>query len=134
MISYRKKAYSILFVALCIVGILFFGFLGIRLHRTIEGPRLSLQDISDGQILTSPLLQFSGGATGSQEISVNGAAVPVNDRGQFSYELLLHPGFNLLVVEARDEIGHTTKTAYALVLHEEENQSYALISKPITTN
>lgn len=122
----RQKTYSLILLALCGTCILFLGIFVWRIVGALEGPNLHIAGIEDGQLLESPLVNLSGSAPHSRSVAVNGKTLPSTTDGAFTDTLLLHPGFNILVVEAEDERGRKTHSTYSLVLHEEGSASYAI--------
>ncbi len=126
MMNHKQKTYSLILLALGGACILFLGIFVWRIAGTLEGPNLSIAGIEDGQLLETPLVNLSGSSPHSRAISVNGKVLPSSTDGTFTDTLLLHQGFNILVVEAEDERGRKTHTTYSLVLHETGAASYAI--------
>ncbi|MBP9821560.1 MAG: hypothetical protein KBC98_01605 [Candidatus Pacebacteria bacterium] len=126
MMNPKQKTYSLLLLALGGACILFLGIFTWRIAGALEGPNLHIAGVEDGQLLESPLISLSGSSPHSRTISVNGKILPSATDGAFTDTLLLHPGFNILVVEAEDERGRKTHSTYSLVLHEEGIASYAI--------
>lgn len=126
MMNAKQKTYSLVLLALGLACLLFLGLLAWRIAGAFEGPNLQVSGIENGQMLESPLVSLSGSAPHSKAISVNGKVLPTTHDGSFTDSLLLHQGFNILVVEAEDERGNKAHTTYSLVLHEMDNESYAI--------
>lgn len=126
MMNHKQKTYSLILLALGGSCLVFLGIFVWRIAGALEGPNLHITGIENGQLLESPLINLSGSAPHSRTVSVNGKTLPSSTDGAFTDTLLLHPGFNILVVEAEDERGRKTHSTYSLVLHEEGAASYAI--------
>jgi hypothetical protein len=74
-------------------------------------PVLVISTLPDGSYTNNSVLNISGSVTdncGFKELTINGAVVPVNSDGTFSYALVLQIGPNLITTIATDLIGNPT--------------------------
>lgn len=116
----RMKRRSLLGIASTLLFSVFVLFIVIRLGRTNLGPTLRTDGLHDGAVLDTSLLRVHGSTDPKAELSVNGAPVIVAPNGTFAHDVVLHPGYNVLVVETHDDLEHSKTTAYNLYLHEED--------------
>lgn len=87
-------------LALFIVGYFFYQAKGF-----IFGPRLSVSTPKDGETFASGVVRIAGNATPDAAVSVNGARVDSDGKGEFSEELILAPGVHELHIMAADRFG-----------------------------
>lgn len=82
----------------------------------LRGPRIVVTEPVNGSTVSEPFIQLSGVATGVSYIYLNDRQIFTDTAGAFRESLLLHPGYNILVLRARDRFERTTETRVELVL------------------
>jgi len=84
-----------------------------------EPPVLRVSALPDGAMTASPVLNVSGTATsrcGLREVRINGAAVPVDPGGAFSWPMRFREGENAIRIEATDRAGLTAQQQRTVVV------------------
>ena len=99
-------------------SILFFAILGYSYYKTkdiISGVRLITHGIEDGETTTDPFIELFGEAKRSVYINVNGREIFIDSDGQFSDQLILLPGYNIITIQALDKFGKEVRKVFSLV-------------------
>lgn len=93
-------------------------FIGHNLYPIIHGPTITLETITDGQVLTSPAITLSGKARFAKDLAINGVPMFFSTEGVFNKDIVLAPGYNTLIVSGTDRYGKNQVKEYSLVLEE----------------
>lgn len=114
-----------------------FGFVGFQVYPLIHGPSLEFTTLTQGMHVDEPLIRIAGIARHTQELIVNGVALPLSPTGDFDEKLLMNPGYNIITVLALDRFGkHTTQT-YTVFLAEEAStlplKETIAVGSPVST-
>jgi len=70
-------------------------------------PVITLENVADGSLVTSPTLKISGKAVDAVKLWFNGEQVKLGSDGSFTVTVNLQAGMNKLVFKAVDEAGNT---------------------------
>lgn len=81
----------------------------------LAGPSLRVTSPINGETLTEPAVTVTGVAKRISFITLNGRNIFVTKEGVFTESLLLLPGYNILLLEAKDSFGRTTEKRLELV-------------------
>ena len=88
-------------VAVLIAAILAYVFFNTRLF--ITGPQIVIESPVTGVSVDENLIQIKGQVLNSSFISINDRAISVNDEGDFSEQILLLDGYNVIIIKAKDK-------------------------------
>ena len=80
----------------------------LTVHRDTKGPRLEVTAPLDRVETDSSSVKVAGVTDAGALITVNGQFVEAGSNGRFETEFPLDIGSNVLVITARDDLGHTT--------------------------
>ncbi len=80
-----------------------------------RGPKIDLYQPANGDIATSTTITFKGMVERAHDLTLNGLAVPIDEKGLFQDEIIVFPGQNIITLEAKDQFGRNTKTQITLV-------------------
>lgn len=94
------------------------GYALFALTPLIRGPQIVVTEPVNGSGVTEPFITLKGTATGVSYIYLNDRQIFTDKAGAFRESLLLHPGYNILVLRAKDRFERTAETRVELVLHE----------------
>lgn len=86
-----------------------------------EGSSISIVSPLNGSTVNSPLVNIKGSADRISYISLNDQTITTDKAGNFSQELLLHPGYNILSVKVTDRFGRESSKNLTLVYHPDSN-------------
>lgn len=79
------------------------------LYGLLRGPRIILSTPEDGFSTTTPFISISGVAIHSNNLTINGAATPLDLDGNFRSQLILAPGYNIMTITAQDRYNRTVE-------------------------
>jgi len=65
--------------------------------------------------VSEPLITISGQARRIASLALNGMEISVTEEGGFSEKYVLTPGYNRLILNARDKYGKTTERVVEIV-------------------
>ncbi len=91
-----------------------------------KGVDLLVSGITDGEIFNGSILTLSGQATHAKHIKINGREILVDQNDNFSEELVLSPGYNIITVEAEDKFDKKTGETYRVFYKEDSAKATAL--------
>lgn len=94
-------------IGLIIFFLLLIGYAYYEARAMLYGPQIQVP--SETIVVNEPYTEIRGQATYISELRLNGASVPVTEDGKFAEELLLAPGENRLVFDAKDKFGRETQ-------------------------
>jgi hypothetical protein len=94
-------------IALIIFFILLIVYAYYEARAALYGPQIDIP--SEIIVVTQSFMEIQGQATYISELKLNGAVIPVTEDGHFSEKLLLVPGENRLIFDAKDRFGRETQ-------------------------
>jgi len=77
-----------------------------RSKNLIFGPKIAIESPKSGTTFTNDLISLNGTITNASEIFLNDRQIFTDEHGNFSEEILLHYGYNIIEVAATDRFGH----------------------------
>ncbi len=101
---------------LLVAGVLGYGWFGARAF--IAGPVIEIIAPLNGASTTESLVEIRGIAKNISDITLNDRKIFTDKQGVWSEQVLLHPGYNVIKMNARDRIGRKTEKTLELVLKE----------------
>jgi len=75
----------------------------------IEGPSIVVETPRNGVTSTTSLISILGSVKHAREITLQGRPIFINLKGQFSEQLLLMDGYNIITLVAKDTEGRVEK-------------------------
>ncbi len=96
----RQKKFILFLV---IIGVFAYGIFQARNY--ILGPHIVLESPKDGQSFKETLISVNGKAKNVSYIALNGRPIYIDNDGNFNEDILLAPGLNIIVIEAKDKFG-----------------------------
>lgn len=98
-----------------LLGLLFV-FIGLyslfQVKALAKGVDLEVKGIEDGAVLDHNTVQLKGLALHANHITINDKEVHVDKESNFSEELVLSPGYNIIAIEAQDKFNKKTEKIY----------------------
>jgi len=74
----------------------------------ITGPQIEiLSPVNGATVVDSPLVFLEGTARNISNIQTNDKLFPINSDGHFREPLLLRPGYNIILITAKDKFGRS---------------------------
>lgn len=111
MLPYREG--KVVKVALVLFFILVLFYALYEAHGILFGPTISVS--GRAMIVDQPYIEIKGTADRISSLSMNGNDVPVTENGAFDEPYVLSPGYNKIVLEAKDKYGKTTSRTIEIV-------------------
>ncbi|MBM3261624.1 hypothetical protein FJY93_04390 [Candidatus Kaiserbacteria bacterium] len=111
MLPYRDSRLTKIALSLFFVAVVLYGYF--EVHGLLFGPRINI----DARVVTSKdqYVLIGGHVERIDELSVNGAPIPVTIDGVFEVPYLLAPGNNQIIFDARDSYGNSTSQMVEIV-------------------
>jgi hypothetical protein len=112
-----------------VLGALFVFIVAYSIFQTrslAKGVDLLVNGITDGEIFEGNILKLSGQATHAKHIMINDREILVDKDDNFSEELVLSPGYNIITIEAEDKFDKKTDAIYRVFYKEDSTRETAL--------
>lgn len=103
-----------------------FGYSVFQTRSLAKGVDLVVKGITDGAIFDGNILNLTGQATHAKHIRVNDREILVDKDNNFSDELVLSPGYNIITIEAEDKFDKKTGKTYRVFYKEDSSEVTAL--------
>ena len=108
-----KKIVIALIVVIIAAGLLFFIYKTSKSY--ISGPNIIITEPSNYASFSTSTATIAGVAKRTQDITLDGRSITIDNDGNFSETILLMPGYNIEILSAHDQFGHTTEKRLELV-------------------
>ncbi len=83
------------------------GYSAFQVHKIITGPVIEI-DLHDQAVVTGTgMLKLQGVASNIAFIALNDNPIFIDEKGAFSENLLLYPGYNVIELFGKDKFGKT---------------------------
>lgn len=107
--SYIKLIIAIMFV------LVISAYTYVKSGNYLRGPIITINTPEDGMSVNESFIVLSGTAENISHIQLNNNQIYVDEDGQFSEQLLLSYGYNIITIEAQDRFGRKIKKTLELV-------------------
>jgi len=87
-----------------------------------QGVSLSVENLENGQTIHTRTLTLEGTAKRAIMLTINNRELLIDEEGKFKDILVLHPGLNILTIEAEDRFNNYKELTYT-VWHETESNT-----------
>lgn len=102
---------------LTILGILIVvGYSFFALKDILRGPRIDIATPESGYSTTTQMIAISGRVLRGNLFFINNATTTIDLEGNFSEQLLLSSGYNIMTLEARDRYGRARSEVIEMIL------------------
>lgn len=105
MLPYRDTRLTRIALGLFFVAVIGYGYYELR--GILWGPNITVPDTLT--TVHEQLFTINGTAIHLASLSMNGNEIPVTEDGAFSHQYLLAPGYNRIVLDAKDKYGTRTQ-------------------------
>lgn len=82
---------------------------GFELSKFVMGPELEISKPSPATEFHEALFNIEGTARNISKIQLNDRKIFINQEGAFKEQLIAHPGYNIITIEAWDKFGRYSK-------------------------
>ncbi len=87
--------------------LLLFGYGILEVFPLLSGPRITLTSPTDGESFADGFARIQGVTTHTEDLSLNGTPLLIDEKGRFSTTLVLPHGGAILSLTATDRFGKT---------------------------
>ncbi len=108
----RKNIRIIIIVLLVLLVV---GYTFYEVSKIISGPNITVYSPKNGETVSTSTILISGIAKNINSISLDDRKIFVDEKGDFSEELLLFPGYNVIALKASDAFGSETEKILEVV-------------------
>jgi hypothetical protein len=111
----RRETRFYLRITLIVVAfVLIVGYSYFRAENLLTGPRLEILEPKNGTTLKTPEIVLKGEAKNISFLTLNGRQIYTDSAGNFSRELLLSGGYNIITVVAKDKFNRVVQKSIQL--------------------
>ncbi len=104
--------------ALSLLAVVILGYSIFQAQKLIAGPIINISTPQNGATYNQTLIEIDGQAKNTAYIYIDDRQMFTDKDGNFSQELLLSPGYNVVKLDAFDKFGKQTEKKLQLVLKE----------------
>ena len=107
---YKKKSLivlsqtSIVLIA-AVITLAIIGFVSWRTFSATNAPQLEVFEPAQGALITTPSLKVTGQASQQAQVFVNGIVAPIDPNGNYTSEVVLQEGINVIEITAVNSFG-----------------------------
>lgn len=83
----------------------------------LTGPRISIDNPKNGEIVFTPLVTIEGTAKNIAWISLNDRQIFTDEEGKWNEKLIVSSGISIMTVKARDRSGREIERSVQIVLN-----------------
>ena len=110
------------------------GYSYFAINGYVRGPSIEIYSPVNGFSTTTAFIVIRGKATHSNNVFVNGAQTAVDLGGNFSSQLILAPGYNIIKITAKDNYERTTEEVIETILVDEHFTTDTTTTTPLELN
>lgn len=92
-------------LAATVAALVIIGYSWSRTRNLLSGPALTVKNPAKIATVFEPLIKIEGEVRRVDHLNLNGGKIFADSQGRFSEQLLLHPGYNIIKLEASDRFG-----------------------------
>ena len=74
-----------------------------------RGPHIIITSPTNGASISASTTMIRGQVERADDISLNGRAITIDERGNFSETIIIFPGTNIITFEARDQFNRSVQ-------------------------
>jgi len=97
-------------IGLGLIGLLVIvSYSGYQMRHFLQGPRLAVDKPLNGKTVRESLVSIEGKASNIAFIYLDDRQIFIDTNGYFNEKLLLHKGYNIITLEAKDKFDRLVK-------------------------
>ncbi|MEJ0001589.1 MAG: hypothetical protein WDN09_00135 [bacterium] len=109
-----KRIIRIALISIFFLGIVFYAYY--RSRDLIFGVTIRNVNLVDGATMPAALIKVTGNAKNATFLSLDDREISINEQGDFSEDVALLPGYNIITLKAKDKFGNADEKDYKLML------------------
>jgi hypothetical protein len=106
---------TIKIAATAIIIILIVAFAVWRSLNYVRGPKITITEPANGVSITEKSVTVKGRVERATNFLLNGNQTNIDEQGNFSKDIIIFPGINLITLSAKDQFGRSTENRLTLV-------------------
>lgn len=114
MDSDAKKILRVVGISIFFLFIIIYAFF--RSYDLIFGLKITGLNITDNASFTENTQKITGNAKNATNLTLNGREISIDQAGNFSEDIILALGYNIISIKAKDKFGHIDEKNYKLIL------------------
>ena len=103
-------------LAITLTLVLLLGYGAFKAAPLLSGPHLALESPVDGQSFPGGFVQVSGVASRTEDLTLNGTPLLIDESGHFTTSLVLPHGGAILSLTATDRFGKTERASRTILV------------------
>jgi hypothetical protein len=111
---HKTRKYFRVFI-IFLVLLLLFGYTAYEIQKVAFGPRREIQTPVNGSTVSTSSLEISGIAMNIKDISMDDNPIFIDEKGNFTENTLLSPGYNTITFKADDKFGRSTEKVLEII-------------------
>lgn len=115
MVTRTRFVRAIRIAILAIIVAVIAGYAAYRSLPYAEGPDIQIYQPLNGSTVASSTVAIIGKASRTNSLSLNGAALQVDELGNFKETIIVFPGLNRITILGSDQFGR--KVTYDLIIY-----------------
>ncbi len=108
-----KRIIKISILVLVIGTVVLYSFFSFRDY--LAGPEIVITYPENGSTISTSTVTIQGQAIHIRDIELNNRPILLDKQGNFTNTILLHPGYNVSIISAKDKFNRTTEYKLELV-------------------
>ncbi len=106
---------SIKIIASAFAALLIIAFAVWRSLDYARGPKVTISLPTNGAEITAKYVTVKGRVERANDLLINGKEINVDEHGNFSDNIVVFPGINVITVTAKDQFGRSVKDQLTLI-------------------
>ena len=102
-------------VATSVVALLIIAFAIWRSLDYVRGPHITIKQPTNGAEITNSYVTIIGRVERATNLLIDGSEINIDEKGNFSDNIVVFPGVNFITIAAQDQFGRSTKDQLTLV-------------------
>jgi len=91
------------------------GYIGFEIKNVVLGPQITVTSPRNDATVSTSTITITGVAKNIESISLDDSRIVIDEKGNFSEERLLSPGYNALRLDASDKFGAKTEKILEII-------------------
>lgn len=113
--SRRETKFYLKAIIITLFLLTIFGYGFYEVWNYVTGPQITLISPTDGLAVSESLITIEGRTKNTKVITLNDRPIVVSEIGNFSEQVLLSYGYNILILKAEDRFGKKTEEKLEIV-------------------
>ena len=100
---------------ICIFVVIIVGYSIYQSRNIVKGPSIIITEPENGTSFNHSSIIIQGQATNNTEINIDNRPIFIDEKGIFKEKYLLSPGYNIIIIVAKDKFGRAVQKTLELI-------------------